>query len=59
MPSILSATCPCCNTQVSGDLKEIDQVFGFRIMQGGKQITQSYCRKCRKKHCGTGVKNCT
>ncbi|NQZ94493.1 MAG: hemagglutinin [Moritella sp.] len=59
MPSTLSATCPCCNTQVSGDLNEIDKVFGFRNMPGGKQITQSYCRECRKKHCGAGVKNCT
>ncbi len=59
MPSTLSATCPCCRAHASGDLKEIDRVFGFRNMKDGKQIAQSYCRKCRNKHCGTGVKNCT
>ena len=58
MPSTLSAACPCCKTKVSGDLKKIDSVFGFRTMKDGKQIAQSYCRKCRSKHCGAGVKNC-
>lgn len=59
MPSTLSATCPCCNKQASGDLKEIEKVFGLRNMQGGKTIAQSYCRNCRSKHCGTGEKKCT
>lgn len=59
MPSTLSAKCPCCNIFVSGDLNEIEEIFGFRNMKNtGKRITQSYCRECRRKKCGTEQKNC-
>ena len=59
VPSTLSAKCPCCDIVANGDLNEIEKIFGFRNMKNtGKQIAQSYCRKCRSKHCGTNLKNC-
>ncbi|WP_022943184.1 hypothetical protein [Psychromonas hadalis] len=59
MPSILKAQCPCCNIVASGDLKKMDEFFGFRNMKDtGKKIAQSYCRNCRSKHCDPGHKKC-
>jgi hypothetical protein len=58
MPSTLSAQCPCCGKTANGDLKEIESLFGFRNMENGKTIAQSYCRVCRSKHCSPGNKKC-
>lgn len=59
MASTLSAQCPCCQKTASGDLNEIENLFGFRNMSDtGKKIAQSYCRNCRTKRCGAGQKNC-
>lgn len=58
MPSTLSASCPCCKITADGDIRKIDEVFGFRNMSNGKQIAQSYCRKCRGKHCSPSDPKC-
>lgn len=58
MPATLFAECPCCHKTAKGDLNQIKELFGFRNMQNGKQIPQSYCRVCRSKKCGSGRKNC-
>lgn len=58
MPSTLQAKCPCCNKTAKGDINKIEEIFGFRNMDSGKRIAQSYCRVCRRKKCGSGQKNC-
>lgn len=58
MSSVLLAKCPCCGVSTTGDLNEIENVFGFRNMNNGKKICQSYCRNCRSKHCRVGFKCC-
>ena len=51
MPSTLNAKCPCCGKTANGDLNEIEKYFGFRNMENGKKIAQSYCKNCRSKNC--------
>lgn len=50
MPYKINATCPCCNKQANG-YDEITEKFGWRTMENGKKIPQSYCRACRKAGC--------
>lgn len=49
-----SATCPCCGKKAN-NLDEIEIKFGWRTMESGKTIPQSYCRACRSAHCESGV----
>jgi len=58
MPSTLNAKCPCCKVTSSGDINAIEEIFGFRNMGDGKKIAQSYCRKCRAKHCTKDEAKC-
>lgn len=58
MPSKLEAKCPCCGVEAKYDLKEIERVFGFRIMANGKKRAQSYCIKCRGLKCSPNNKRC-
>ena len=54
----IEAVCPCCGVIASGDLNKIDEVFGFRTVEGERLIPQSYCRKCRRLRCSPNDKNC-
>lgn len=47
------AKCPCCSEKAFS-LDEIEDVFGFRVMETGKEIPQSYCRACRIARCKVG-----
>lgn len=58
MPYELRAECPCCNVVAQGSIEEIERVFGFRKMEGGITIPQSYCRRCRGAKCSPGDKKC-
>lgn len=53
MPYTLYAECPCCGKRADS-LNEIEANFGWRIMDAGKKIPQSYCRDCRKARCEAG-----
>ena len=48
MPYEIWATCPQCDELADG-YDELIEKFGLRKISGGKQIPQSYCRKCRSK----------
>ncbi|EIU7559075.1 MULTISPECIES: hemagglutinin [Providencia] len=51
------AECPCC--EVTADsINEIEEVFGFRIVQNGEKIPQSYCKICRGLRCSPDNKKC-
>lgn len=58
MPFKLEAKCPCCGVEAKHNLKELERIFGFRIMANGEKILQSYCRKCRGLKCSPGNKRC-
>ena len=58
MPSTLNAKCPCCGKEANGDLNKIEEIFGFRKMEDGKRIAQSYCKNCRSKKCSPNNKKC-
>ncbi len=47
------AECPCC-TKRADDLDKIEELFGFRNMDDGRRIPQSYCRDCRAAKCEAG-----
>lgn len=51
MPYTISAKCPCCK-KVANSKNQIDEKFGWRNMDNGETIPQSYCRDCRKAYCG-------
>lgn len=34
----IEAVCPCCGVIASGDLNKIEEVFGFRTMEGERLI---------------------
>ncbi|MDU4889425.1 MAG: hypothetical protein E6344_04520 [Clostridium sp.] len=53
MPYGVYAECPCCGKTAKGE-QEIEQEFGYRTMEKGKVIPQSYCRVCRSAHCEAG-----
>ncbi len=53
MPYGEYAECPCCGKIAKGE-DEIEKKFGYRTMENGKVIPQSYCRKCRSAHCEAG-----
>lgn len=57
MPYEIRAECPCCKVTSSG-INDIKKVFGFRKLQNGEEIPQSYCRTCRKLHCSPDDKHC-
>ena len=59
MPYEMGAECPCCKVTAGRDVKEIDEIFGFREMSDGRKIPQSYCRKCRSAHCSKSEKHCS
>ncbi|EBA2358618.1 hypothetical protein OL143_000996 [Salmonella enterica] len=54
----IEAVCPCCGVVASGDLNKIEEVFGFRTVEGERLIPQSYCRKCRRLRCSPNDKKC-
>lgn len=48
------AICPCCGKRAN--LRdEIQSKFGWRTMQSGETIPQSYCYSCRTAQCQSGV----
>ncbi|WP_298839736.1 hypothetical protein [uncultured Clostridium sp.] len=47
------AECPCCGKRANS-LGEIEPNFGWRTMETGETIPQSYCRDCRSARCETG-----
>ena len=49
------AQCPCCGKKAVS-LNEIEPLFGWRTMESGDTIPQSYCRECRSAHCEKGNK---
>jgi len=51
MPYNLNAKCPYCGKTVNNDLNKIEELFGFRTMENGKKIPQSYYKVCRSKKC--------
>jgi hypothetical protein len=51
MPNTIQAICPCCG-KTANSKQEIDSLFGWRTTS--KEISQSYCRKCRAAHCEAG-----
>ncbi|GFP76386.1 hemagglutinin [Clostridium fungisolvens] len=53
MPYGKYAECPCCNKIAKGEA-DIEEDFGYRTMNNGKIIPQSYCRECRSAHCEAG-----
>lgn len=53
MPYTIRAECPCCG-KVATSKNEIEQLFGWRTMENGEVIPQSYCRDCRSAHCEAG-----
>ena len=48
------AECPCCGKKANS-LNEIESKFGWRTMENGETIPQSYCRDCRSAHCEAGL----
>lgn len=44
------AECPCCGRRAKS-LNAIEKEFGWRTMEKGETIPQSYCRACRGAHC--------
>lgn len=53
----VEAVCPCCSVVAGGDLNKIEEVFGFRTVEGERLIPQSYCRRCRSLKCSPNDKN--
>lgn len=53
MPYTIRAECPCCQKMANGK-NEIDLKFGWRKMDNGEEIPQSYCRACRSANCVAG-----
>ena len=47
------AECPCCG-KLADSLNKIEPKFGWRTMETGETIPQSYCRSCRTAHCEAG-----
>lgn len=43
------AECPGCGKAAQGE-DEIKVKFGYRTLEGGKQIPHSWCRECRDKN---------
>ena len=58
MPYNLNVKCPCCDKTVNNDLNKIEELFGFRTMENGNKIPQSYCKVCRSKKCSPADKRC-
>lgn len=54
MPYSLIAECPCCGKEALDDINKIEELFGFRKMDDGRKIPQSYCRVCRSSKCEAG-----
>lgn len=54
MPYGEYAECPCCK-KVAKSKQEIEIKFGYRRMENGKIIPQSYCRECRSARCVAGM----
>lgn len=54
----IEAICPCCKKVASGDLNKIENLFGFRTVNGERLIPQSYCRDCRRLRCSPSNKLC-
>lgn len=54
----VKAVCPCCKVAASGDLNKIEEIFGFRTVEGERLIPQSYCRTCRGLRCSPSAKKC-
>ncbi|RNO73772.1 hypothetical protein BL142_00012740 [Klebsiella pneumoniae] len=54
----LVRTFPCCSVVAGGDLNKIEEVFGFRTVEGERLIPQSYCRRCRSLKCSPNDKKC-
>lgn len=54
----VEAVCPCCSVVAGGDLNKIEEVFGFRTVEGERLIPQSYCRRCRSLKCSPNDKKC-
>ena len=46
MPYEIKAECPRCGKKAKG-LNEIEEKFGFRVMENGQKIPQSHCKQCR------------
>lgn len=53
MPYTIKAQCPCCKCEANG-VKEISKIFGWRDMENGETIPQSYCNACRGAKCVAG-----
>ena len=53
MPYGVYAECPCCG-KIAYKQEQIEKNFGYRKMDNGKIIPQSYCRACRSAHCEAG-----
>ena len=53
MPYTIRAECPCCQ-KVATSKSEIEELFGWRTMENGEVIPQSYCRDCRSARCEAG-----
>jgi len=51
MPHSEYAQCPCCGVEAEGDYNTIDGVFGWRNVNNGRRIPQSYCHDCRSARC--------
>lgn len=47
------AQCPCCK-KVAYGREKIEEKFGYRKLDNGKRIPQSYCHECRSARCETG-----
>lgn len=54
----IQANCPCCKLQATNDLNKIEELFGFRTVENGRLIPQSYCRRCRGLRCSPSEKKC-
>lgn len=58
MPHGEFAKCPCndrgCTTPIAHGREEIERLFGYRTMDDGKVIPQSFCRACRSARCEAG-----
>ncbi|QBP27930.1 hypothetical protein [Klebsiella phage ST258-KPC3phi16.1] len=39
-------------------MNKIEEVFGFRTVEGERLIPQSYCRRCRSLKCSPNDKKC-
>lgn len=44
------AECPCCGKHADTQ-SNIEKEFGWRTMENGETIPQSYCRACRSARC--------